>query len=255
MTPNTSHPDLSVRAYALVGRERTTRDFDDANAALLNHTLDDIGKVLSFKYMCILQGCDLGTEARFHSFALTKTSLDVLVSALHMARHRAGVETFALLRVALEAACTAHHIAKDETAYRQYLAGQYKSTRSITSTKTVIPCVGEVWGAFSRACVHTNSCVFGPRYDLDTDGAVAAEVRFDNSRIRPPTPRQDAVLLTAVSLVAMILLRILEDNTINGGSGNLSERHVVGTKLYYFHNTDERITHYYDALKESSQEG
>ena len=246
---------LDIRAYAVVGREHTASEFDQAHAAQLDQSLSDLQKVLSLKYILILKGCDLGTGARFQAFALTKTALDVLVSALQMTRQRAGIEAVALLRVALEAACTSHHIVRDENAYKQYLAGRYGSTRAITHMKADIPCIGEIWGAFSSAGVHTLFRTFGPRNRVDGDGTVAAEVRLDNFGARPSTPQEDALLLTAVSLVAMILLRILECNCTEDGPDELGGRQILGTGHRYFHDTDKRIAHYYESLVAAGNNG
>jgi len=249
LNQNQSEHELSVRKYAIVVREQTASEFDQANAATLDQTLQDIGKVLAFKSIAVMKGGDIGTGARFHAFALTKTAMDVLVSALQMARQRARVETLALLRVALETACTSRHIYKDEAAYKLYVAGKYKSTRSIAPAKEEISIIGEVYGAFSNTCVHTTHSVSGPRYRVDRDGTVAPTVELNFRNTRPHTPRQDAMLLTLVSLLAMILLKILENNTIDMGVPDKSERrHEVDATLHYYHATDARIQHYYNEL-------
>lgn len=252
---NESVPECGIRAYAVTLRERTISEFDQVNAAQLDQSLDDMGKALDFMSISILKGCDLGIGARFHAFALTKTSLDVLVSALYMARQRAAVETFTLLRVALEAACTSRHILEDEAAYEQYLAGRYKSTRSIGWMKRGIPCAGRLWSAFSQACVHTNVGACGPAYETDADGSDTAAVEFNICGPRQNEPREDAALLTAVSLVAMILLKTLEDNNSESIAGNPAWRQVVGTSLGYFHGTDAKIAQYFESFTRLIEKG
>jgi hypothetical protein len=111
----------SILNYAINLREQTARQFDQTNATRLNQTLGDVNRVIFIKVVALMKGCNIGVGARFDAFALTTKSVDVLVSALHMARQRAVLETFTLLRVALETACTSYHIFKDQDAYTEYL--------------------------------------------------------------------------------------------------------------------------------------
>ncbi len=156
--------------FAVAAREKTACEFDKANPATLDDTLRNLNGILAFELFAVLNGSKLGTGVRFDVFALSSKSLDVLVSALHMARQRAPLENMALLRVALETACTALHIYKDAEAYNRYRAGKYDSPKAITPAKKYIPHVGALYGAFTKACIHPNQIAFGPRWEVDTVG-------------------------------------------------------------------------------------
>lgn len=222
----------NILNYAVNLREQTAREFDQTNATRLNQTLGHINMVITIKVIALMKGCNIGVGARFDAFALTTRSVDVLVSALHMARQRAVLETFTLLRVALEAACTSYHIYKDQDAYTEYLGEKYKSTTSITYMKKEIPFIGKVWGSISNACVHTNRRFFGPEFGQDEDGDTVPTVSLD-FRARSPKAGQDTILLTFISLVAMILLKVLEDFLTEESDLLIARgRRMVGTDLY-----------------------
>jgi len=238
----------SILNYAIKLREQTACEFDQTNKTQLNQTLCDLNKVITLNIMAVLKGCDVGTGAVFDAFALAKTSMDVLVSALHMARQRSALETFTLLRVALEAACASHHIYNDQSAYTQYLAGKYKSTRSITHLKRKIPFIGEIWGAFSNACVHANYTFFGPQSLVHEEGDAVRGVVID-CRNRAPKDSQDTILLTFISLVTMILLKVIEDIITEDSSIKSPWRSIVGTDTLYSHATDIALMKYYNELR------
>ena len=134
-----------IGAFAIAMRETTAREFDAANSAEVAETLQELQKIRAVLFFDGSMGCDLGVHVRFDAFALAEKALNVLVSAFQMARQRAQIETMALLRVALEAACTALHIVKDPNAYADYTCGENKSTKAITSAKLVIPLAGTLW--------------------------------------------------------------------------------------------------------------
>ena len=242
----------NILNYAIGLREQTTRQFDQANATRLERTLGDINMVTTLKLFALIEGCDIRLGAQFDAFALTTRSLDVLVSALHMARQRAVLETLTLLRVALEAACTSHHICKDEAAYAQYVQGRYKSTASITYMRKHIPFIGKVWGVISNACVHPSRRFFGPELAEDQDGETVATVSL-HFAARPPEPGLDAVLLNFISLVTMILLKVLEDFLTEESSLlKPGGRRMVGTNWHLLAgHADTMLTKYYQQLMDS----
>ena len=80
--------------------------------AKLDETVSEIDKILAIFIMAIVKGCHPTLGSQFQAFALMKTALDILVSSLHMTRHRALLEMMSLLRIPLETGCTAFHILK-----------------------------------------------------------------------------------------------------------------------------------------------
>jgi hypothetical protein len=241
MVPHPEHDSPDILAFAVAAREKTACEFDKENSAALDDTIGNLNKILTFQTLAILKGCNLGTGVRFDVFALSRRSLDVLVSAVHMARQRAHLETIALLRVALETVCTALHIYKDAEAYNHYRAGSYNSTKAISPAKTYIPLVGELYGAFSAACIHPNQRIFGPRWEVDTDGTHARVISIRYG-VRSEERGQDKYTLNLVSLVALIQLKTLEI-TLTQEAPDAPEpwRSLVGTRLRYFHGTDGQI--------------
>ena len=241
MVPHPQDHPPDILGFAIAAREKTACEFDKKNSAALDDTIGNLNKILAFVTLAVLKGCDLGIGVRFDVFALSKQSLDVLVSALHMARQRAPLETIALLRVALEPACTALHIYKEAEAYSCYRAGKYNSTKAISPAKTYIPLVGELYGAFSAACIHPNITIFGPRWEADTDGNHTPMISIPYG-VRSEERSQDKFTLNLVSMVALIQLKTLEI-TLTEEALDAPEpwRSLLGTSLHYFHGTDQQI--------------
>ncbi|MGD1020242.1 MAG: hypothetical protein ABSA12_13100 [Verrucomicrobiia bacterium] len=248
-----SEQDFSIRQYTFGAREATTRDFDEKNRAQLDLTLAELQKILAIKVLVVFKGCDIGTMARYDAFALTKSALDVLVSSVHTARQRAGVETGSLLRIALECGATAVHISQDSDAYERYKNGDYKSTRAISFTKTLIPVLGEIWGAFSEVAVHANVRGFGPKLEPDEKGYLARSIILEYAS-RKWQPAQDQALLTMISLVvAEIVLKMTELIVLEKSPSHEKWLRLVGTQMEYTSNTDDQITKYYEELRSYSR--
>ena len=147
-------------------RDDTTKDFDVKNNIQLTSTLSQLQQLLAIKLIAAAEG-GIGTQAQFQAFSVIKRVLDILVSAIQMARQRAAIEALILLRVALEASSTALQISCEEEAYEQYMIGKYNSPKAITFAKGVLPVIGEVYGHLSKAAVHTNQSAYGPLAYVD----------------------------------------------------------------------------------------
>jgi len=243
---------MNVTEYAIAARERTVRDFDVINSEQIKEVTKDFQKVLTLVLYSLLRGADIGAEARFDAFAVSKTSFDVLVSAFHMVRQRAGLESLALLRVALESACTALHTHREPCAHQALRSGGYKSTSAISYGKRHVPLVGELYGALSSSSIHVNYLTFGPRWEATADGETTKSINI-NYGVRPAsTSTQDAMLLTLTSLVTMILLKVIEMILTEDAEGHGEWRRLVGTPDVYFHATDHLIELYHDRFKQIS---
>jgi hypothetical protein len=239
----------TIRDYALEAREATVRDFDNKNKTQLETTLAELGKLYAVKLMGILKnvGLEEGTAgAQFEVYALGKSSLDVLVSALQMARQRAPLEVFSLLRIALEAGCTSLQISRDADAYRRYMTGSYKSTAAIRFAKTLIPVVGEIWGDLSNAAVHITQRGYGARLEVDENGDLVPGVTFECA-LRSQLPFQDGLLLSFISLVTIIVLKMIELTLSAEASGAWLK--LAGGQVKYFHNSDALISKYLADIK------
>jgi len=248
MGDNASKKDVSIRQYALRSRTVASDDFDKKNKAQIDVTLGELQKILVIKLLVLSRGCDFRTVAHYDAFALTKSALDVLVSALHMARQRAAVEAFSLLRVALECGSSALHISHDPDAYDQYKNGTYHSTKAISFAKKFVPILGEIWGAFSETAVHINWIGFGPKPKRDDKGDLSRSVVL-NFGTRKHQLVQDQALLTSVSLVATIILKIAEIILFEKHPEHSGALQLVGTKTIYMSNTDAKILQYDDQLR------
>src|ERR1035441_10438256 len=90
---------LSIEHYALQAREDTTKDFDVKNADQLKTTLSQLRQLLAIKLISATEG-GINTQSQFQAFSIIKRVLDILVSAIQMARQRGSIETLILLRVA-----------------------------------------------------------------------------------------------------------------------------------------------------------
>jgi len=199
---------LLMENYALQVREDTVKDFDAKNAAQLATTLSQLQQLLAIKLISATEG-GIQTQTQFQAFSIIKRALDILVSAIQMTRQRANIETFILLRVALEASCTALHISRDQDAYKQYMSGKYSSPKAISFAKAFVPVIGEVYGLFSKAPVHTSQPAYGPSLEENDDGDVTQTLLFE-FEVRDHFPVQDSILLSFDSLVAVVVLKMTE---------------------------------------------
>jgi hypothetical protein len=189
-------------------RDRTTKAFDEKNRDDLTDTIGSIGKISSVQVLLVAYGAHL-LDRQLDVFALLKTAIDTLISALHLARQRAQIEVNCLLRSALESSCTALHISQDAKAYEDYLKRCYQSTRSITAAKKQIPIVGELWGALSQVAVHVNRGHHGPKIERNQsdDWVASVDIHFS---MRPASREEDKATLALISLTAEIVARAQE---------------------------------------------
>lgn len=242
-------PGISIRRYAIDVRDATVRDFDEKNKAQLDDTLAEINKIFAVKVIVVAKGCDFDlTGPRYDCFALTKSALDVLVSALHMARQRAVPEMFSLLRIAVESAGTALHIANSADAYELYKKAKYKSTAAVSFAKNAVPILGEIWGAFSNTSVHISRLGFGPRLERHENGHLIPSVVLQCD-LRKHEQLQDKIALSFVSLVSTIVLKITELTLFHQSPLYEDWLRLAGTEFEYFSNTNERMMQYYEEIQ------
>jgi len=204
-------------------RTRTVRDFEEKNQRMISSTIAEMGRMYALRTYCLLKGYDFTSGHNIELLSLLLNSEDISVSAFHMAKQRAAIETGALLRIALESATTSLHIARDAKAMAAYLERRYKSTASISFAKKHIPVVPQLWGALSNAAVHTNPITFGPERHLSSPDEITRTVTV-NYDIRPGNQQSDSLLLHMVSLVSLVAYKVFEivfcrPASINGCDG------------------------------------
>lgn len=247
-------PDISARQLAITARDRTVLDFDAINQEELADVLGNLQKVITLRLAAVVTGVEIGLGARFDALALFQTASDIVVSSLQMARQRAVLESLTLLRVALECGATALHAVSDSDAYTRLLSGEYKSTKALGYAAKLVPQIGMIYGALSEVAVHTTLESFGPVYRLDEGRSTkATETHFG---VRPPRGKeQDARVLTLISLVTLVLIKVGEAILTEGTEKSPSWRRLVGTDKLYFHDTGGLIERYYAAVLSWSGHG
>ena len=247
MRENIPSECFSIEHYALQMRNDTIKDFDGKNKDQLKSTLCQLQQLLTIKLVAAAEG-GINTQAQFQAFSVIKRVLDLLVSAVQMARQRAAIEVFILLRIALEAGSTALQISRDEEAYRQYVIGKYNSPKAITFAKSIIPEIGEVYGHLSKAAVHTNRVAYGPLAEQDENGDLTETLTFEFI-LREHLPIQDSILLSFISLIAVIVLKITELVLLKEDDSLKGWFQLPGTRMKYISNSDKRIAKFLDEIK------
>ena len=189
--------------------ENTKKDFDSKNKELLMKVESEIITAHASKLIGFLKGANFITENKIYFLSLLLKAEDMVINSFHLARQRAFIETFSILRIAIEAIATAIHISKDEKALNNYLNSNYKSTSSISYSKRYIPIIGEMWGAFSKAVVHINSKIYGPDIKIDKNKlyesiTINYEAHLSNDN------RLDNLVLIAIQLIAVMVQRAFE---------------------------------------------
>jgi len=188
--------------------ENTKKDFDSKNQKLLSDVESEIYTACVTKLIGFLKGANYISENRIYFFSLLSKAEDMIVSSLHLARQRASIETFSILRIAIEAIATAIHVSKEKKALYNYLKGSYKYTDSISYSKKHIPIIGEIWGAFSQAVVHINCRTYGPKIKIDKNKLYKSVTV--NYEINPSDNALDYLLLIAIQLIAVMAHRAFE---------------------------------------------
>lgn len=188
--------------------ENTKKDFDSKNKELLMKVESEIITAHASKLIGFLKGANFITENKIYFLSLLLKAEDMVINSFHLARQRAFIETFSILRIAIEAIATAIHISKDKKALSNYLDSNYKSTSSISYSKKHIPIIGEIWGAYSEAVVHINYKMYGPKVEIDKNKLY--ESIIINYKINPSNDRLDNLVLIAVQLIAVMVHRAFE---------------------------------------------
>lgn len=237
-------PDISH--YVFTARETTSHDFKNKNKDLIEETLSELNALYALKIACIRYGADFYNSPRFDAFSIFIKSLEILVSAFHLACHRQVIEAFALIRLALESGASAFHIVKCENTFTRYCNGDYKSTNSISYAKKVVPIIGEIWGELSQTAVHIHPKSHGPFYQHSDDGeGIVGTIDFQLAE-KEETPGQDLAVLTAISLVANIVLRLFEETLLEKSPTYEGWLQFPGTHHSYTCPTDSKIKKFHD---------
>ncbi|MHB8277467.1 MAG: hypothetical protein ACYDIA_07420 [Candidatus Humimicrobiaceae bacterium] len=107
--------------------ENTKKDFDSKNKELLMKVESEIITAHVSKLIGLLKGANFITENKIYFLSLLLKAEDMAISSFYLARQRAYIETFSILRMAIEAIATVIHISKDKKALNNYLNSNYKS--------------------------------------------------------------------------------------------------------------------------------
>lgn len=188
--------------------ENTKKDFDSKNSELLKNVESEIATAHVVKLIGLLKGADFVTKNKIYYLSLLLKAENILISSFHLVRQRAYIETFSLLRIAIEAIATAIHISKKKEALNNYLNNTYKSTSSISYSKKFIPLIGEIYGIFSKIAVHMNLKSYGPKMEINDDELLET-IQIDFN-FRKPNEELDQITLIATQLVATIVHRAFE---------------------------------------------
>jgi len=189
--------------------ENTKKDFDSKNSELLKNVESEIATAHVVKLIGLLKGADFVTENNIYYLSLLFKAENILISSFHLVRQRAYIETFSLLRIAIEAIATAIHISKEKEALNKYLNNTYKSTDSISYSKKFIPLIGQIWGIFSKTAVHINSKTYGPKMEINDD-ELQETIQIDFDFRKPNKEQDDQIALISTQLVATIVHRAFE---------------------------------------------
>lgn len=199
---------LTAKYFIYDKINKTKKDFDSKNKELISSVESVIITAQVTKIIGILKGANFTYGNKIYFFSLLSKAEDMIVSSFHLARQRAAIETFSILRIAIEAIATAIHISEDKKALNNYLKGSYKSTDSISYSKKYIPIIGKIWGAFSQAVIHINNKIYGPKVKIVKNKL--HESLTINYEIIQSDGKADSLMLIAVHLVAVMVQRAFE---------------------------------------------
>jgi hypothetical protein len=231
-------------------REITAASFDDANEDALAVTLSDIAFVTTTLTLATLKSEPPDFDPWFHAVALLNRARETLVSSVHLARHRAPVDAFALLRVAVETAAVAVHITRDPVSFESYVGRsrkKYAATQAITPVRSLIPRLPEVWGSLSQAAIHANVSAFGPSRDADGHRVV-------DLFSRKADPLQDRQSLRGVSLAAALVFRAAELALFDESSNKPGWLKLHGSAMHATATAEKLVERRYQDFASGEQE-
>ena len=240
-------PDIGY--YVFDARAKTAADFRAKNSALVEETLSELNRLYLVVMFCVLHGGDVSKTPRFDAFSLFVRALESLVSSVHLASHRQAMEACVLMRHSLETAATAAHICMSHEALVQYGELKYKSTSAISHAKNIVPIIGEIWGIISTLAVHVN-LRHGPFYEPSEDGdGIFGTIEIPLAE-KKASPGKDEGILTLISLVSNINLRLFEETLLEKSPTNEGFLQVPGTGHLYLCPTIDLIAKYHDRFIE-----
>jgi len=153
------------------------------------------------------------------------------------------------MRLSLESAAAAADICMNYDAFVNYENSKYNSTDSTKFAKKIVPIYGKLWGMISNVAVHVN-LLHGPtREPSGEDNGMDAAIKVFVAEKKAPSG-QDERLLTLISLVSNINLRLFEEVLFKKGMIDGSWLRVPGTAYAYVDPTDKLIAKYYDRFVE-----
>jgi hypothetical protein len=204
-------------------RVASEAEFDALHSAEISLALEDIERTHTTIAMCIVKGFSY-VPSRIDGLALLNASINTLVSSLFLARQRAYVDAFALLRISVESACVAVHIVTNNRAYLQFKQSPklYKSTTAISAVGHLIPKLREFYGVLSKSAVHVTAAARGTR--IDNDGCAVVEIGQ-----QPTSTEQDRIALSAISLAGVMVLAAVERTLFEEEPGQPSLIRLPGT--------------------------
>lgn len=225
-----------ILAKVLRSRVASEAEFDDRNATDINFALEDIARTHSTIAMCIIKGFTY-VPSRYDGLALLNGSINTLLSSLVLARQRAFIDAFAVMRTSVESACVAVHIVADDGAYLEYKRSPttYKSTRAISAVGHLIPKLREFYGVLSKSAVHVAEVARGARTNDD-------ECAIIEIGQQPVTAEQDRIVLRAISLAAVIVLGAAERTLFEEEPGQPNFIRLPGTDWLVSKLADSLIT-------------
>lgn len=140
--------------FYLKEREYTISLFDVKYSRELNEVVSYFEKTINnFAIMFIKSSSNLFKNNKECKFLILR-SIEYLITSLSLIRQRAIIESYCIIRLALETSATAFHISKDNKQLDLFKKGNYKSTKAIKYATKYIPQFGKIWGALSTAAVH-----------------------------------------------------------------------------------------------------
>ncbi len=195
----------TIRSHIYGLRASTTGAFDERNRDLIGAVEQDLANIYRVLFWTVVYGGTMSIGRSMAALALFNRASETLVSAFHLARQRATAESMALMRIAIEAGCSAVWILEQARAWEEFSSeriGKFKATAAIRYAKKYIPRVHELYVRLSQVYLHPNRLAFG---SLITDEGAAVKIGS-----RDASQEEDNVVLIALSLASGMVLKAME---------------------------------------------
>ena len=147
------------------------RDFDADHSNELEELVEYVSKIYSILARVLNYPNQSSViDVEFTNAMMLWRGTNTIIASFELTRSGYGIEPPVLLRNALETCTTAIDLIKKPEKYKVFKERKYKSSKSISVAKKILPIIGKFYGMFSEFYLHISLASSSPQYYKDEKG-------------------------------------------------------------------------------------